>query len=120
MIVEAGNKIAGEPYTDFLVNDGMGDTGFAARLEGNTLSVDWTGQPGTTFTRLANVQELVGGLGSIETITGYATDNLAARGVAPEVVARGLRQSLGGNWNVTIVQQGVKQVITATRIATGG
>ena len=114
----SGRLLAGQEYTDFLVREGIED-GFAARLIGTELTVDWTGQVGTTVFRLGQVQSQAGGPGSITRINGYASDNLLA------IVRSGdfdcqrvgdiLSRRLGGRWTVHLSVRGQRVVIVANR-----
>ncbi len=121
MTVETGTLTTGTPYKDFVVQGAEAEQ-FSARLIGQELDVAWTGERGTTFTNLAEVQRLAGGPGSITSIKGFASDRLLAlieqNQFNPAVVERALRQSLGGTWKVEVTKQGQRYVVTATR--TGG
>ena len=120
MDVVPGHLIDGTTYTDYLIDQGIGQ-GFAARLQGTALTVDWHGGQGSLMSRLARVQQNAGGPGSITIITGYATDNLgslvASGRFDPVRFSNGLRKHLGGTWNTQVTQQGIKHVITGIRTA---
>lgn len=122
MKIVQGRYRGGEPYTDFLINEGEG-AGFAARLEGDTLKLDWQGGTGNLKPRLEQLGKLTQG-STINTIKGYATDNLLkiiegkvpGKTFDPARWSRGLGEAFGGKWNTTLKQEGGKLWIISERV----
>ncbi|MFV2065772.1 MAG: hypothetical protein ACC645_02240 [Pirellulales bacterium] len=116
MKTSSGKLLGDQEYTDFLIREGMED-GFAARLVGTDLTVDWTGQIGMTVFRLGQVQGLTGGCGSITMICGFASDKLLtvvrSGGFDCRRVGDVLSRRLGGQWTVSLSERGQRVVITA-------
>jgi hypothetical protein len=107
----SGRKFGGEPYTDFLIGEGDG-SGFAARLEDDTLSLDWHGGVGNLKPRLQQVKALAEGA-QINTIKGHASGNLKdiiegkVRGQSFDKSrwSRGMGETFGGKWTTTVTRE---------------
>jgi RHS repeat-associated protein len=115
-----GTKLAGEKFTDFIIGGGEGE-GFIARLEGDVLDIGWHGGTGNLKPRLSQVNALAEG--KINTVKGYATDNLLeivegrapGQSFDPARWSRGMEEAFGGKWTTKLEKVGNKWWITSTR-----
>jgi RHS repeat-associated protein len=126
MVRVTGMLSDGTPYDDFLIDEGM-DSGFAARLQGDVLSLDWHGGKGNLKPRLTQVRGLATGK-TINIVKGYASDNLEkiidgkvpGQTFDPVRWSDGLSESLGGKWTTELKSEpsgrGKKWTITSTRV----
>jgi hypothetical protein len=103
--------VTGEAGRDFVIPGRSVPEIFSARLMSDTkvLEITWTASLSqkTLVNRIARVEELAGGPGSLNRITGYASDNLrhliqAGRFNSQES-AQSLSRRLGREWIVEVV-----------------
>lgn len=100
----------GEAGRDFVIPGRSVEEIFVGRLMNGTKTLEVTSSEslglGALVNRIAKAQELAGGPGSFNRITGYASDKLreliqAGRFNAQEF-AQSLSRRLGGRWNVDV------------------
>lgn len=110
MHVEDIRLSTGEAGRDFVIPGRSVPELFSARLMNGTktLEVIWTQSlgHGTLANRIARAVELAGGPGSINRITGYASDNLRefiqSGRFNAQKFAQSVSRRLGGRWGVDV------------------
>jgi hypothetical protein len=128
MHVEDVRLITGEAGRDFVIPGRSVPELFSARLMNgtDTLEITWVQSlgHGTLANRIARAEELAGGPGRFNRITGYASDNLRelirSGRFNIQDFAQSLSRRLGGRWGVDVTPRPNTNPptwnITATRL----
>lgn len=112
-------ELLGVGYRPTQVRPGSAEA-VSARLEGETLVVDWAGSPRRLFDCLADAQRRAGGPNAVRTVKGQASRWLVGNAGWLDLrpLAREIGRALGGTWHVAVVDEPAGHFLVATR--TGG
>lgn len=97
---------------------GAGEHALETTLRGTALEVDWVSGQSAIFS-LGEVQAAAGGPGSIRTITGYVTDQLAVNVRQPGYLQRladAVGGRLGGQWTARLEASGTRTHLILERV----